>query len=80
MKDLQNIYYQLKNNEDLQKTVVNTFYNWKYEKDITDKEKIDIFESWLATKVKYDNLPYSLTKSLYYLLKYTILTTHEFMN
>lgn len=80
MKDLQNIYYQLKNNEDLQETIVNTFYEWKYEKNLDDEQKIDIFESWLATKVKYDNLTYSLTKSLYYLLKYTILITHEFMN
>ena len=80
MKDLQNIYYQLKNNEDLQEKVINTFYQWKYEKDITDKEKIDILENWLATKVKYDKLTYSLVNSLYHLLKYTIHVTHEFMN
>lgn len=72
------LYNKLQDNECLHETLVNTFYQWKYEKYLTDDEKIDIFESWLATKASYDNLNYNITKSLYYLLKYTILTTHTF--
>lgn len=77
MTDLKCIYYELKNNDEYNEIITKSFYQFKSDK-LEDSYCIDILESWLVSKLKYDNISHSLVCSLYYILKHDILNTHEF--
>lgn len=77
MIEVKELYYKLKNNEEYNKVLVKGFYQFKNEK-LHEEEILEILEEWLIDKKLIKDINYLILVSLYNLLRYDILVSHNF--
>ena len=77
MKEVKELYYKLRNNNEYNEILVKSFYQFKNDK-LNDEEIIDILETWLKNKVDIKVINPLTLSSLYYMLRYDILVSHDF--
>lgn len=77
MKEVKELYYKLKNNDEYNEILVKSFYQFKNDK-LNHDEIIDILETWLKNKVDIEVINPLTLSSLYYMLRYDILVSHDF--
>lgn len=77
MKEVSELYYKLKNNDEYNEILVKSFYQFKNDK-LSDSEIIDILETWLKNMLDIENINQLTLSSLYYMLRYDILVSHDF--
>lgn len=77
MIEVKELYYTLKNNEEYNKVLVKSFYQFKDEK-LHEEEILEILEEWLRDKKLIKDINYFVLVSLYKILRYDILVTHNF--
>ena len=77
MREVKELYYKLRNNDEYNEILVNSFYQFKNDK-LSDNEIIDILETWLRNMLDIENINRLTLSSLYYMLRYDILISHDF--
>ena len=77
MKEVKELYYKLRNNDEYNEVLVKSFYQFKNDK-LSDDEIIDILETWLRNTLDIENINRLTLSSLYYMLRYDILISHDF--
>ena len=77
MKEVKELYYKLRNNDKYNEILVKSFYQFKNDK-LGDSEVIEILETWLKNMLDIENINQLTLSSLYYMLRYDILVSHDF--
>lgn len=77
MKEVKELYYKLRNNDKYNEILVKSFYQFKNDK-LGDSEIIEILETWLKNMLDIENINQLTLSSLYYMLRYDILVSHDF--
>ena len=77
MKEVKELYYKLRNNDKYNEILVKSFYQFKNDK-LNHDEIIDILETWLKNMLDIETINPLTLSSLYYILRYDILVSHDF--